>query len=257
MSKIEQYKIIYPPKAFGDNLISVLFTVTLCDNGYKAVLYNPDISDIADCPVTNNPKKRGWLLFECRRKNRTGLETNKRYNIITDLIEEFSGEFNITQSIKVNRNYIPVQFQEFNKVPAYSVVIVSETGYWTSYRNWPYFKELKELLKMAKIDFFDLSENRIRNIEFLNYIKKAKVFVGLETGASHYASKFANGKSIIIQSGYSDFDYWAGLYDYDHIKHDVECSPCWLRNGCFYDHKCMKDIKPEHVFEKILKKLKG
>lgn len=256
MSKIDRYKIFYPHNAFGDNLISVFFTVTLCDNGYDAVLYNPDIAYLADCQITNSPNTKGWLSFECLRKNRTGLDTDKKYNIITDLVEEFSRKFNINRRIDVIRNYVPVKFKEYNNIPAYSVVMVSGTGYWTSYRNWPYFKELKELLRLSDIDFFDLSENRIRDMEFLNYIKKAKVFLGLETGASHYASKFANGKTIIIQSGYCDFYYWAGLYDYDHIRHNVKCSPCWLRKGCSYNHQCMKEIKPEYVFEKILKKLK-
>jgi hypothetical protein len=257
MSKIERYKIFYPHHAFGDNLISVFFTATLSDNGFNAVLYNPDIAHLADCKVTDNSGTGGWLTFDCLRKFRTGLDTDKKYNIITDLAEVFSEKFNISRKINIIRNYIPVKFREYDNVPAYSVVMVSETGYWTSYRNWPYFKELKELLKLSKIDFLDLSENRIRNQEFLNYVNKAKVFLSLETGASHYASKFAGGKTIIIQSGYCDFNYWAGLYDYDHIRHDVKCSPCWLRKGCSWDHKCMKSIKPEFVFKKILKKLRA
>ncbi len=255
MSNIGRYKIFYSGKAFGDNLISALFTVTLCDNGFDAILYNPDISDIVDCPATSSPISRGWRTFECLRQNRTGLETQKKFNVITDLIEEFIKKFNIIQQIKVERDYIPVKFIEYNDVPAHDVVIVSAAGYWSAYRNWPYFKELKNLLRTYDIDFLDLSENRIRNILFLNYIKKAKLFVGLETGASHYASMFANGKTIIIQSGYCDFDYWAGIYNYDHIQYDVECSPCWLRKGCSFSHKCMKEIKPEYVLEKILKKL--
>ncbi len=257
MKENRKYGILYSGRAFGDNLISVLFTAVLCDNGFDAVLNNPDVYDLVDCQVPCSSKAWRRTIFECRRQNRTGLDTDKKYNIITDLIREFSLKFNISKKIEIRRNHIPVRFQEIELVPACNVVMVTETGHWSPYRNWPYFNELKALLSKSKIDFFDLSENRIRNIEFLNYIKKAKVFVGLETGASHYASKFANGKSIIIQSGYCDFDYWAGLYDYEHIQHSVECSPCWLREGCPYDHKCMKEIKPEYVFQKILKKLNG
>ncbi len=255
MSKINRYKILYHGDAFGDNLISVFFTATLRDNGFDAILYNPDIAYLADCPVTNVSNIWGWKTFECQRRNRPGLDTEKRFNIITDLIEEFSKKFNITQRIEVKRNYIPVKFIEYDNIYAFDVVIVSASGYWSSYRNWPYFKELKELLKMYKIEFLDLSERKIRDILFLNYVKKAKVFLGLETGSSHFASMVANGKTIIIQSGYSDFEYWAGLYNYDHIHHKVECSPCWLRKGCLFKHKCMKEIKPEYVFEKILEKL--
>jgi hypothetical protein len=255
VSKVKRYKIKYSGQAFGDNLISALFTVILCDNGFDAVLYNPDISYLVDCPVTDKKGSMGWRIFECRRQNRTGLDTNSKYNIITDLIKEFSDKFNIMSEIKISRNHIPVKYKNFGHITSYSVVIVSETGYWSSYRNWPYFRELKRLLLKSEIDFFDLSENKVRNIEFLNYVKKAKVFLSLETGASHYASRFANGKSIIIQSGYSDFDYWAGLYDYELIMSNVDCSPCWLRDGCPHNHRCMKEIKPEYVLKRILKKL--
>jgi hypothetical protein len=250
-----RYKIFYRGSAFGDNLISAYFTVTLCDNGFDAVLYNPDISNLVDCPHTRNPLTRGWNTFECERHNRTGLETQNKYNVITDLIEEFRKKFHISRVIEVKRDYIPVKFVEYKNVPAYDVVIVSVTGYWSAYRNWPYFNELKKMLGTNGVDFMDLSEKNITGMLFLNYIKKAGVFVGLETGASHYASMFGNGKTLIIQSGYCDFEYWAGMYNFDHIQHDVDCSPCWLRSGCAFGHKCMREIKPEYVLEKIFEKL--
>jgi len=92
----------------------------------------------------------------------------------------------------------------------------------------------------------------------------------MDTGAAHYASKEGAGKTLIIQSGFSNFEHWGATYDFEAIQIPIDCRPCWnwklikkhpdeacnnLRGTCKKNHKCMKDISPEMVLESVIKKL--
>ena len=63
-------------------------------------------------------------------------------------------------------------------------------------------------------------------------------------------------KGFIIQSGYCDFEYWAAHYNYEKIEHRMHCAPCWKRRDCGEDHKCMREISPQRVFEVVRARLK-
>ena len=91
------------------------------------------------------------------------------------------------------------------------------------------------------------------------------MYLGLDTGTSHYVSKFANGKALIIQAGFNLFNWWAYTYDYDMITAEVKCSlrPCFLNmkyikkgEGCPYDVRCMKQITVKKVFYEVRKRLR-
>ena len=150
----------------------------------------------------------------------------------------------------------PNLFEEENDIPAVDVSMVTATSKSTPYRDWPYFLELKSLLSDNNISYMDLTEKDIRSNTFLNYVKNSKIYLGLETGPSHYAAPVTKkNKSFIIQSGYCSPKYWAYYYNYTHIENPIECSPCWLKMGCPIDHACMKHIKPTQVLQLLQKSL--
>lgn len=251
------YKITYHGTAFGDNLFSAYVTKVLQQHGFDARLDNPRIADLVDCPLYSQEDSsidHEIKIFGCIRQNRSGLQTPKQFNVYSDLLSEFSRQFEIGCEIPTILDHVPVKFNFDSSVRSYDVAMVTETGWWTPYRNWPYFSELKEMLSAESISFVDLSMEKIQGNHALNIVRNCRLFLGLETGASHYVSKFANGKTLILQSGYTPFNYWAGIYDYQCVSFPVVCSPCWKRSGC-PDHKCMALLRPEHVFKSIIKVL--
>ena len=252
------YRITYNGTAFGDNLFSAYVTKVLQKHGYDARLDNSRIASLVDCPIfvkEDELSDHQIKTFGCIRKNRTGSQTTDKFTVYSDLLKEFSEQFSIEDEIKASLNYVPVKFNYDASVCSCDVAMVTETGWWTPYRNWPYFDELKEMLSAASISYIDLSQENIRGNLALNVVRNCKLFLGLETGVSHYVSKFANGKALILQSGYTPFKYWAGVYDYKYMNFPVSCSPCWKRSDCA-EHNCMVLISAESVYQSIVEELK-
>ena len=249
------YKITHSGTAFGDNLFCAYMVEMLKAEGFRAYLDNEKIENLVPCETVDEKPHDDFTIieFDCVRRNRTGLDTEEKHTIFTDLILEFKKKTGFSGRLKPILDHIPVVFHEM-EVPAYDVVMVTETGYWTPYRNWPYFNELKRIFDDRGISYLDASKEGVTGILLLNYVKRCRIYLGLETGASHYVSSAANGKALILQSGYAPFNYWAGQYDYRSIEMGVTCAPCWLREGCT-SHKCMKGIKPEVVFEVVSERL--
>ena len=250
------YRIGYHSTAFGDNLFSAAVVEILRQNGFEAYLDNKKIEHLVDCPIYDQRRmaSRRVLSFNCVRRNRTGKDTEVEHTVFTDLLSQFRKAVGLKDEIITNIDSIPVRWEEKRYSDQCDVVLVTETGSWTPYRNWPNFEELKNLLRGHSISYIDASEERCRDNDLLNRVRQSRLYVGLETGASHYVSRFANGKALIIQSGYSDFRYWAGAYDFEPVSSRVECSPCWKREGC-PGHACMNEIGAETVFELIVQRL--
>jgi ADP-heptose:LPS heptosyltransferase len=150
------------------------------------------------------------------------------------------------------RRMVPVKYVDEPDVAPTDVAICSSTGNWATYRNWPYFPELKSLLTAHGIRWVDISE--LRDNRCLNQVKKSRLYLGLDTGVSHLVSSVVNS-GLIIQSGFSNIHYWSS-YGYQTIEHDVYCRNCFLRQGCPNEHRCMRDILPAEVLARI-KKLLG
>ena len=80
---------------------------------------------------------------------------------------------------------------------------------------------------------------------------------------AHYVSRFANGKAMILNGGFVTFNFWANLYDYEHIHvEDVPCRPCYLNyldvengKGCEYNNRCMGEITVDMVLSRIRERL--
>jgi hypothetical protein len=185
-----------------------------------------------------------------------------RAPIVVQYIKHFEEIFE--RKIEITRDHIPVIFNKMD-VPTYDVILHTNTGSWSIYRMWPFFEELKSLLTKQGISWIDIADRkngRIGGIKYLNYVNNAKLYVGLETGPSHYVSSIAKNKTLILQSGFAEYNFWAYLYKFDHLEVEVPCRPCYLNvndirdnKGCPYNHRCMREISPQDVFNKIEKML--
>ena len=73
----------------------------------------------------------------------------------------------------------------------------------------------------------------------------SQVFIGLEGFLMHLA-RAVNCRSVILYGGRlkpSQIGYVANKNLYS----PVECAPCWLRNPCDHNRKCMDMITVEQV----------
>ena len=247
-------------RGFGDALFAIYLTEILNKNGIDAAFTDMFKRDylydrVADCLCARGESDfLGRKGYRCDYKYKPPGERD--IPIMEQLIGNFNKRFNT--SIKNNLNYIPVKYEDIPSIKGVDVVLGTKTGRFSVYRDWPYFDELKRELDNEGIRYIDMTKREIGFVDSLNYIKKSKLFIGLECGLSHYASSVANGKTLILQSGFQDFEFWCS-YDYEHFVIDVPCRRCkchWHSpHQCENDHKCMKDISVDQVFEWILRSL--
>lgn len=248
--QMNQFKITRKLNAIGDNCLASFFTHILNDNNISSFFDEKNFNfKNFNC---NYLQDSNYIDYEFQYENK------KFSNIIQIAIEKFKLKFNIDKEIKIIRDYVPVNYKEIETIKQVNIVLVTKSGHWAPVRDWPYFKELKKKLEEKNISFIDVTQQNIIDFEFLNYVKKCKVFVSLETGASHFASQFINkNNSIVIQSGYCDDSFW-NYYKYDVIKYDTECKWCFTQHKmCNKGHKCMREISVDLILNKIMEKLEG
>ena len=254
--------IIWPGKGFGEQLMLARVTSILTDAGIDAVFKERyKVAKLVDCnkiPYLDDIKKYKeyaphiWLY-----------DINDRTPIIVQYIKHFEEIFE--RKIEITRDHVPVIFYKID-TPTYDVILHTNTGSWSIYRMWPFFEELMKLLDKQGITYIDIANRkkhgRIGGIQYLNYVNNAKLYVGLETGPSHYVSSIAKNKTLILQSGFAEYNFWAYMYQFDHLEVEVPCRPCYLNvndirdnKGCPHNHKCMREISPQDVFNKIEKML--
>jgi len=245
-------------RGFGEPLVMSLVVNILNDNGVNAVLRDhKKVRELVDCPLITKAASdrtvQTWLwTYKCCSKP-----------IILQYIEHY--ESVVGKKLKITKNYIPVKFHDIPEISSVDIAMGTVTGNWTPYRNWPYFEELKKLFDKEDITYVDLDAGRIKGIECLNYIKKCQLYLGLETEMSHYVSKFSNGKALILQGGFTEFDFWAHLYDYDYLQvEDVSCRPCFINKRhiaggerkCERDNICMKGLSVDRVFKAVVERVR-
>jgi ADP-heptose:LPS heptosyltransferase len=71
------------------------------------------------------------------------------------------------------------------------------------------------------------------------------VFVGLVSFLMHLA-RAVDCRSVIIYGG-REKPAQTGYVANKNLYSQVRCAPCWLRNPCDFDRKCMDMITPQHV----------
>jgi len=250
---------------FGNALIMAHLTRILNDNGINAVYGGHFKTDgLVDVPLWTKENKNCFVYY----KGFPSTYYVKVYDepVITMYLRDLSTIINV--KLAFNRdihNHVPIIYEDMPNIPYIDVVMNTKTGPWAPCRDWPHFSELKKLLDMENISYIDLNLENKMSIECLNYVNKSKLYLGLETGMSHYVSKYANGKTIILQGGFAPFYYWAYPYNYDYITATVTCKyrPCgmdrkMMLNGvnCLSNYACMSEITPEVVLEAILRRIR-
>jgi heptosyltransferase-2 len=84
-------------------------------------------------------------------------------------------------------------------------------------------------------------------------VKRCDLLVTNDTGPRHYAVAF--DVPVVVLMGPTNPLYTSANLDKTIvIRKDMECSPCH-KKICPTDHRCMKDISPETVFENVKKML--
>jgi heptosyltransferase-2 len=81
---------------------------------------------------------------------------------------------------------------------------------------------------------------------------RAAVFVSNDSGAMHVAA--AVGRPVVAIFGPTDERVTRPLGEHDVITKPVFCRPCLLRD-CPIDHRCMKRITVDDVFEAVIRHL--
>ena len=183
------------------------FVKLLLDNGIAAVLgsENP-FAGLLEVPAGTGAKEFTFYY------NSEPLAES----LMDTVIRRFRAEFQFDGPLEIKTPYIPVKFRYDEKVEPVDVVLVTGSGPHSSVRNWPYFSELKKEFDRSGVTYTDLNDfgfdwanNDESTHRIANLIYKCKVFLGLETGASHYATgvlrRKAGGANFIIQSGYVPF----------------------------------------------------
>jgi len=266
---------------FGDQMMAAFFTQLLNDNGFNAVYHidngsknNVNFCHLLDVPIGSAGDEFPFsyatkdLPFDLADKSH--IDTTIRY---------FKRWANYDGELIIKTPYVPVKFQIDSFTPPVDVVLVTDVGSYAVTKKWPYFEELKKILEKNNISYVDLSDfgdNWTNNSELLNKVNnllyKCKVFVGLDTGPTHYATGILSKKhqknNFIIQSGFNLFSQWSSHYKdlFQPIENKQPCAPCVLPNPtnryvapsgtklpekCESNHKCMKEITPKQVYEYI------
>ncbi|MHA2009892.1 MAG: hypothetical protein ACXADW_10860 [Candidatus Hodarchaeales archaeon] len=259
----ERVRTFWPSKGFGNALIMAHITYILNDNGIESYFSPNRATDgLVDVPIYSEE------IGECVQHMWQPTSHYYKKNIDKPTLIRQLDLISKTIQRKIvfdtqRHNYIPVKFKE-EKAPSADVVMCTKVGTWQPYRQWSYFDTLKKILSKCNISYVDLHEENIFSNKCLNYVNNAKLYLGMDTGMSHYVSKFANGKALILQSGISPFYYWAYPYDYDYMKANYTCvfDPCFINKNhikagtvCTYNNVCMTSLTVEQVLYEIRERI--
>lgn len=259
---------------FGNALIVAHVTQIINDNGLSAVYVphrttnNVEVDyTLVDVPLYNE-EEHGEFYYYRKKFPSYFYFKDCDETIIQRYLSHIGNELNRRFYIDiVKHNHVPVTYDESEEegVECVDVAMCTSTSSWAPYRDWPYFEQLKQLFDKNRITYVDMNQQNIKSHKCLAYVKNCKLYLGLETGMSHYVSKFANGKTLIIQSGFAPFYYWASLYNYDFIRaENLKCKykPCFIDRKfieqgkeCYQDVACMTLITPEQVFNEVLRRI--
>jgi ADP-heptose:LPS heptosyltransferase len=174
------------------------------------------------------------------------------------------------ESVELERLSLPqnVELQAtLDAIPRPRVVVQTLTSRWTPNKNWP-ASHWSELVRLLTAEFHVIEVGTESGLEpgdygprFHSFVGKtdvaglaqiiggADVFVGPVSGGMHLAAA-AQVPSVIIFGGYESpagHLYLRVVPFYN----AVECAPCWLKDGCPYELKCMTGIPPRKVYEAV------
>jgi ADP-heptose:LPS heptosyltransferase len=157
----------------------------------------------------------------------------------------------------------------FARIAEPRILIQPQASAWTPNKQWPVelWRKLIEMLVerydvvetgtqplFANADWgprFHSVAGATSMVDFAWMISQATTFVGPPSGGMHLANAYEI-PSVILFGGYEAPDG----YDYPWVERfftPVDCAPCWLTTPCPYELKCLRAIKPEDVFQAVIK----
>lgn len=157
------------------------------------------------------------------------------------------------------------RFQEsWRALPRPYIVVSRQAGNWTPNKQWPerYWTALVDRLsrsatvieigsaagnttvRQTDVNYVDL-RGRTSLSEFVAAVAAADLHIGPPSSPVHIAAA-ARKRSVVIVGGYEGPTNTA--YPEDIVFYTpVECAPCWLREPCPYNLKCLNAISPDRV----------
>jgi len=157
--------------------------------------------------------------------------------------------------------------QQWATLPYPRVTVLRRASRWTPNKDWPdpsWIDLIGRLSHRATVieigdgaataldcdraNYIDL-RGRTSVDELAAAVAAADLHVGPISGPVHIAAA-AGRRSVVIYGGYEDPAHSA--YD-GNVAHytPVSCAPCWLREPCPYDRKCLSAISPAEVEDAI------
>ena len=76
-------------------------------------------------------------------------------------------------------------------------------------------------------------------------LAQSRLFIGLTTGLMHLA-RAVECRSVIVYGG-REHPRDSGYSANENVHWEGPCAPCWERDACDFDRRCMRDIQPEAV----------
>ncbi len=111
-----------------------------------------------------------------------------------------------------------------------------------------------DIALIAKTKVFNLSHENV-NLDILKpLVKMSSLLLTVDSGPRHYAVAFKTPTVVLMgptDPRYTETDNEIGSV----IREDVDCGPCH-KKVCPVDHKCMKGIDPQVVFDACAKFMK-
>lgn len=86
-------------------------------------------------------------------------------------------------------------------------------------------------------------------------LSEARLFLGLEGFLMHLA-RAVECPAVIVFGGRTA-PWQVGYSCYVNLYTPVSCAPCWARNTCAHDRRCMRDISAAMVIEAVERELAG
>lgn len=253
------YLVVRKGNAFGDNLLSGWFCRILNDNGIEAH-YHHESNFPTEQYVPDLVLKRPGVDYCPYEFTYVGAWDMNRLKpdlgFMEWLLDDFRRLHRIERPIVRRNHYLPVVYRDNPAIKGVDVAMNTSSSQWVKHRDYPWFDAIKHSFDRTGIRWVDLDQQRIRGNDALNHVKKSTVYLGLETGMSHYVSSVAN-HPLVIQSGFTNHRFW-NHYGYDVVEHRVHCAPCQLRySPCPHNHSCMNGLDPSIIVERVIRKLNG
>lgn len=161
----------------------------------------------------------------------------------------------------INHNLVQKYKESWGVGP--NIIILRRASRWTPNKDWPMsswdelVKKLSDKYKIVEIgEKCDIPGNeQIRvnvdlrgktdSAQLVAAIAAADLYVGPDSGPMHIAGAVGT-KSVVIYGGYIHpvTTAYAGTWP---LYTAVSCAPCWLREPCPYDRRCLAAISVDAV----------